>query len=147
MSKNIVALDYGRSRVGIAIASLELLLPLPKAVVVVKGLRPDAAVQKIVVVLRELDPSEIVIGMPLELSGREGPMGLEARQFGEAIASYMTDIKVSFLDERLSSKAADRLLKERGLRRKQRDQKSDLVAACQILNDFIGYRANSTQVF
>jgi len=144
MPKNIIALDYGRSRIGVAIASLELLLPLPKETLAVKGLSMDLAIQKTVAFLRDLDPAEIVIGMPLELSGREGPMGIEARRFGDGIARHMADVKISFLDERLSSKAADRLLRERGMRRKQRDQRSDLVAACQILSDFIGFRANGS---
>ncbi len=76
--------------------------------------------------------TEIVVGLPLQLDGREGESAGEARGFGAAVARA-TGIEVSYLDERLTTKQAERHLIAAGASRARRRQVGDQVAATLIL--------------
>jgi len=78
----------------------------------------------------------IVLGLPLELSGREGPAARKARGLAEWLAAA-TGRDVALWDERLSSVAASRALRARGLSAKQQRGKVDSVAAALLLTSFL----------
>lgn len=82
--------------------------------------------------VRELSVTEIVVGLPLQLDGREGDSAGEARGFGAAVGRE-TGIPVSYLDERLTTKQAERHLVATGTRRSRRREVGDQVAATLIL--------------
>lgn len=88
--------------------------------------------------IREIEPSEIVVGIPVRMDGTEGDMAREARRFGRALAEA-TDLPVVEWDERLSTARAEREILGSGLPRGRREEKglSDRVAASLILRGYL----------
>jgi len=80
--------------------------------------------------------SEIVLGLPLNMNGSEGPASKAVREFAEATAKIVS-LKITFWDERLSSKEASRVLIEGRMRRKKRKQHRDMLAAVIILQSYL----------
>jgi putative Holliday junction resolvase len=132
----VVFLDYGRARVGVAMSDPSGRIALPSPTVDVKRFRGQSAVEVVANQLRPLSIARIVVGLPLELSGREGPMAQEAKAFGQALGEQL-GLPVEFYDERLTSRLADQSLRMMGLKRQQRDRQSDQVAACQMLQEIL----------
>jgi putative Holliday junction resolvase len=132
-----VALDYGRRRIGVAISDPGRILATPHAVVEHRaGIRTPPA--ELIALLRDLEPAEILLGIPLNMDGSEGEMALESRRFGAGIREQL-EIPVIERDERLSSIEADRRLKDSGLPRGKRRQKGrrDMMAATVLLEDYL----------
>ncbi len=102
----------------------------PHSTVLRRADRKD--LDEIVRLVKELAVSEIVVGLPLRLDGQEGPAALEARGFGAAVARA-TGVRVGYLDERLTSKQAERHLISSGTKRNRRREIGDQVAATFIL--------------
>lgn len=86
--------------------------------------------------INEYEPTELVIGLPTGMSGREGPQAAEVREFAARLAEHLP-IPITFWDERLTSFAADQSLMESGYRSKQRKQRVDAVAASLILQGYL----------
>lgn len=82
--------------------------------------------------MRELSVTQIVVGLPLQMDGREGESAEEARGFGAAV-ERATGVAVSYLDERLTTRQAERHLIASGASRSRRRQVGDQVAATLIL--------------
>jgi len=81
-------------------------------------------------------PGEVVIGLPVNMDGTEGPRAKLVRAFGGRIAAK-TGRAVHFQDERLTSSAADWAMARTGLTYKQKKERRDALAAAAILDDFI----------
>ena len=111
MIGRVAAVDYGRRRVGLAICD-----PLG---LTVRGLptfvRVDGAdaVAGVAAVLREAQATRLVVGLPLHADGRPSEMSEEARRFGDALGAALR-LPVAYLDEGLSSWAAEDDLRARG---------------------------------
>ncbi len=132
----LVAIDYGRARIGIATTD-----PLQKIALPYKTLKTlkssEATAQLLVKELQALHPIEtIIIGLPLELSGKEGIMAKEVKVFAELLAKF-TPLPLTFWDERLTSQQADKSLRALELNRKERSRLVDTTAACHILQCFL----------
>jgi putative Holliday junction resolvase len=84
-------------------------------------------------------PSVIVVGLPIGLSGREGPAAESARVFGEEVASR-TGVPVEYVDERFTTRTAEDALLEGGVRRARRRTTVDKVAASVILQQYLQRR-------
>ncbi len=82
------------------------------------------------------DVKKFIIGLPLHLSGHESDMSAEARKFATFLESE-TKIPVEFIDERLTSKTAEGLLKEGEMKRKKRCDFIDTLAATLILQTYL----------
>jgi putative Holliday junction resolvase len=89
--------------------------------------------------VRDLSISRIVVGLPLQLDGGEGDAAAEARAFGAAVARA-TALEVTYLDERLTTKQAERHLIASGASRARRRQVGDQVAATLILQQVLAMR-------
>lgn len=129
----IVALDYGRRRIGVAVSDPGRVLASPHSVVAngsPASSPPDALLQAI----EEIGPARIVVGVPLEMDGSPGEMAREAREFGGRLAAR-TGLPVEEWDERLTSAQASRILLEAEPRRSRRRRKGrlDRTAAAVIL--------------
>jgi putative Holliday junction resolvase len=87
---------------------------------------------------REQGPprGQIVIGLPVNMDGSEGPRAKVVRAFSERIA-HRTGYAVHLQDERLSSSDADWAMARSGLTRQQKKQRRDALAAAAILRDFL----------
>lgn len=136
----IVALDYGRRRIGVAVSDPGRVLASPHSTIEHRapvGEPPGALLD----LLRQLEPAEVLIGIPLNMDGSEGAMVVEARKLGTRIGELL-GLPVTERDERLSSVEADRRIRESGLSRARRRAKGrrDMVAAAVLLEDFLAER-------
>lgn len=81
----------------------------------------------------------LVAGLPVGLSGREGPQAAVVREFAEALAGEV-DVPLEYWDERLSTAVAERTLIAGGTRRNKRKEKIDAVAAAVILQGYLDHQ-------
>ncbi len=143
MKTRIVGIDYGTARIGIAISDESKIIAFPlKTIRAEKKLELTA--QKLIKEL-EIDMDEkgyqieaIVIGLPLMMSGKIGPMADEVKHLVE-ILEKITDFKICLLDERLTSVRAERSLLESSMTRKKRTKFVDTVSAVIILQDYLNH--------
>ena len=141
MHARILAIDYGRARHGLAVSDGLGLAghPLP-ALQRGKGPRDLAELRR---VIDEHDVRRLVVGLPLNMDGSEGPMAAEARAFAQGLEREF-GLPVLLEDERLSTDAADSLLREGGLRPSERKALRDSVAAAVILRSVLDREAGGS---
>lgn len=128
----IAAIDFGLKRIGLAVSDKGRKMALP--VGVVEG--GKKAVQNIRAALPLKEVDLILIGLPVEMSGKKGPMAAVVEEFAKMLEAALS-IPVKLIDERLSSKGADASLKEISLNRKERSEKIDMVAATLLLQMYL----------
>jgi putative Holliday junction resolvase len=136
--ERILAIDYGRVRHGLAVSDALGMAshPLP-ALQRVSAERDLASLKR---VIDERDVRRLVIGLPLNMDGSEGPMAKEVRAYAELLASGL-GLAVEFEDERLSTDEAEAFLSQAGLRPSDRRKLRDSVAAAVILSSVLERRA------
>lgn len=137
MPGRIMAVDYGRRRIGIAASDPLRIISKPRCVVDA-GSPPDRPTQELLDLVGELEPRVIVVGIPLNMDGTEGEMALEARKFALQLGSA-TGVQIVDRDERLSSVEAERTIHELGLPKKKRQDPGlrDMIAAAILLDDYM----------
>jgi putative pre-16S rRNA nuclease len=130
----ILAVDYGRVRLGLAVSDALGMAshPLPA----LRRRSPEADLAALRAVLAERDVRRLVVGLPLNMDGSEGPMAAEARAFGTWL-SGATSLPVEYEDERLSTEEAEDFLRTAGLRPSDRKKLRDSVAAAVILRSVL----------
>jgi len=129
-----IGIDYGSKRVGVAISDGLGLTAQPLEVV------PRArVVARILELVAEYGAETVVMGLPTGLSGGEGVSAKEARSLAKELESV--DLAVEFMDERFTSRMAEDVLLESGMKRKQRRDTVDKVAAAIILQGYLDRRA------
>jgi putative Holliday junction resolvase len=129
-----LGIDYGTVRIGIALSDPCSVIASPLKTV--KAEPEKNAVMEIAEICSDKSVEEIVIGLPLHMNGDEGESAEGARKLGDAIESQ-TQLKVNYIDERLSTVSADKALSEGNVRGKKRKAKVDSVAAAIILQTFL----------
>lgn len=107
---HILALDYGRARIGLAIAAAGSGLPQPLATL--DRINRNEDMRRIREVVREHGVRQIVVGLPLRLDGTRGEMAEEAARFARRIHKEL-GLPVEMVDERLTSWEAERQLEEK----------------------------------
>lgn len=134
--KRFISVDWGGRRIGFARSDPLGMFAYPLKVIT----RPHDLEKSCVILLEELKThlplDGIILGLPLQLSGNESPGSLEIRK----IALFLEEQKlcpIHLIDERLSSKMANTLLKESGMSRKARSKIEDASAAAIILQSFL----------
>jgi putative Holliday junction resolvase len=90
--------------------------------------------------MKEHEVAALVIGLPLNMDGSEGPRCQSVRQFAKNLLA-MADINICFWDERLSTVVAERALLEADMSRKKRGEVVDKVAAAYILQGLLDHLA------
>ena len=85
---------------------------------------------------------EIVLGLPLHLSGEQSEMSENCLRFKEDLLKEDPTLKIEMMDERLSSVTANNTISMRGMNHEQRKQNVDKIAACVILDTYIRMREN-----
>jgi putative Holliday junction resolvase len=132
----VLGLDLGEKRIGLAVSDEDARIAFPAGVLVRKSERQDfAALRKLV---EERGIGRAVVGLPLHMSGRAGPQAEAARAFAATLAEK-AGIPVDTLDERWTSVAAERSLRETGRRTIERHGKGvvDEVAATLLLGAYL----------
>ncbi len=135
----VLGVDLGEKRIGLAISDPEERIALPAGAIQAKGREKDLAA--LCALARERDVGSVVVGLPIHMSGREGPEAKRARSFAEALAQR-SGLPVSTLDERWTSIAAERALAEEATsaRRRKRQRKEgtvDALAATLLLRTWL----------
>lgn len=138
----IVALDIGTVRIGIATSDIMEIIASPHSVYRRKNMAAD--VEEISKLISELGAGKVVIGLPLKLDGSEGSSVTMAKDFGEALKTKIS-AEIVYVDERLSTVSAERVLIESGMRREKRKDKIDSVAATFILQTYLDRLANKNK--
>lgn len=123
----LLGLDYGTKRVGVAISDTSRLIASPFAVV-----EASATLSALDEILATEEVDAIVVGLPLSLSGEEGPSAVAARKFGRKVAEH-TGLEVMLVDERFTTKVAEEALIAGGVRRAKRRDIRDKMAATVML--------------
>lgn len=130
----IMALDYGEVRIGVAMTDLMRLIASPYETYVRKDLNAD--ISHICSLIRDNSVKTVVVGLPLNMDGTEGERAQKTREFVDLLKTQ-TNVDFVFQDERLSSVSAEEILLEGGMKRKDRKQNIDKVAAAIILESFL----------
>jgi putative holliday junction resolvase len=128
--KPLLSIDYGCKKLGIAISTPDHHLPMPLQIITSESEKKK--LQEITTITKEKDICAIVVGLPINMDGTKSGQTLLAEKFTEKLANR-TNLAIFMQDERLTSKAADNLLKNFGIKRKDRNSKDDLAAASMIL--------------
>ncbi|MGH7915556.1 MAG: Holliday junction resolvase RuvX [Candidatus Binataceae bacterium] len=131
----VAGIDFGRKRVGLAITDGQVAYPLG----IVERRSLDHDLEVIRSRLAERGVSLIVVGLPLNMDGTEGPSARAARSFAEHLGSA-TGLAVEMFDERLTSFEAEERLKEASASRKAKNASRDAVAAVVILEGWLESR-------
>lgn len=126
----IAGLDLGTETIGIAVSDLGHRLATPRPVLKRRKFTLDA--EALLDMLAKERASAIVIGLPINMDGSEGPRAQATRAFVRNMAPK-TDLPFIFWDERLSTVAAERALIDMDVSRKRRAQRIDSAAAAFIL--------------
>jgi putative holliday junction resolvase len=136
----VLGIDFGTKRIGLALSdpTATIAQPLPT---LARRAGKRAPVQALADLVRAQDVAEIVIGLPLALSGEETDWTTEVRDFGAKLAQR-SGVSVSFLDERMTSVQAEKTVRSLGLKRSEREQKTrvDAAAALLILQAYLDRR-------
>jgi len=88
-----------------------------------------------VALVEEHEVVEVVVGLPRTMRGTDGAAVVAARSYGTALADRIAPIPVVYVDERLTTVSAEKILIERGVRGRRRRQVIDQVAATRILQN------------
>lgn len=137
----VMAIDYGDARTGVAISDATGLLA--GFTTVVHGYRQEAVAQEIARLAKAHGAERIVLGLPRNMDGTEGPRAELCREFG-ALLKEETGLEVAMWDERRTTVDAHRILTETGNRGKKRKEKVDAVAATLILEGYLGFLRSSS---
>lgn len=135
--KRLAALDYGSRRIGVALSDPTGTIAYPLTTLSRRiGKRPPWA--ELTQLLQQYEVAEVVIGLPLDLSGAEGEWAAEVRDFGEQV-ERRTSLPVHWVDERLSSVRAERAVRGMGLKKSDREDRGrvDATAAAMILESYL----------
>jgi putative Holliday junction resolvase len=144
---SILGIDYGRARIGLALADIETALPRPLATL--ERINRNEDMRRLREFVRDHAVREIVVGLPLRLDGSRGEMAEEATRFGDRVRKQL-GVPVEMVDERLTSWEAERLLEEQAgkifhddaktshkKRRESNRASVDAMAAAVILKEYL----------
>ena len=138
----IMGLDYGSKTVGVAVSDPLLLTAQGLEIIRRKSenkLRQTyARIEELAV---EYEVEKFGVGLPKNMNATEGERAEKSREFADALFRR-TGIEVVMWDERLTTVAADKTMMEAGIRREQRKEYVDAIAAGFILQGYLDYLRN-----
>jgi putative Holliday junction resolvase len=136
--KPILAIDFGRVRIGLAISDELQLLAHPLETIAAS----KEAVSRIAVIVRERKIDKVIVGIPRRMSGEIGAAATEALTFVERLRAVLP-CEVITWDERLSTVAANRALQEAGKKTRATRPYIDQVAAQLILQAYLDHQSST----
>lgn len=126
----LLGLDPGTKTIGVALSDRRRSIATARRVI--RRKKPAADMAELLALIEEHGACGIVLGLPLNMDGSEGPRAQSARAFARNLAARMA-MPIVLWDERLSTVAAERALLEADASRKRRSEVIDAVAAAYIL--------------
>ncbi|MCR8655770.1 Holliday junction resolvase RuvX [Paenibacillus endoradicis] len=130
----VMGLDYGDRRIGVAIS--DAFRWTAQGLTVVETRRDGGELDRLVEIALENEVSEVVVGLPKNMNGTIGPRGEICKAFAQQIGEKL-GLPVHLWDERLTTVAAERTLKEAEISLKKRKQVIDKMAATLILQNYL----------
>ncbi|MDO4815530.1 MAG: Holliday junction resolvase RuvX [Bacillota bacterium] len=131
----IMGIDFGDARTGLAVSD-EMNILVGEAWTLNEW-NPDVVAERIIAEAKTRGIQRLVLGLPKNMDGTEGPRAEKCREFGEKLKS-MTDIELVMWDERRSSIEAHAILHANGKKEKKHRKTVDAVAASLILEGYLG---------
>jgi putative holliday junction resolvase len=135
-----LGIDVGKVRVGVAICDPDGILATP----LVTLARGQGDLSRLAGLVREHAAIEVIVGLPVNLAGREGPAALDTRKYVESLAQVIAPVPIHLSDERMSTVVASRRLSERGVRGRRQRAVVDQAAAVEILQVWLDSRRRRT---
>ena len=136
----ILALDFGERRIGVAATDPLGLMAQPLTVIERESLAQDIA--KIGEIVRRRGAERIVLGLPLNMNGTEGPPAKRAKRFAARLKREL-GLEIELWDERLTTVEAEQVLLAADRSRAERRRRKDEVAAAVILEDYLAAKRRS----
>ena len=133
----IMGIDYGDARTGIAIS--DLLCTIVGSTTVIHSRRADKTLVEICRLVKENQIGEIVMGLPKNMDGSEGPRAQLCREFARQVEEA-TGLAVKLWDERRTTVEAHNILSQHNYHGKKRKDTVDAVAASLILEGYLAFR-------
>ncbi len=119
---------------GLAVADDQTMIVSPAGTIEAAG--QARQIELIVEAVKTHEPDALVVGLPLNMDGSEGPAAAAARNLADALAGQL-GISVHLADERQTSEAADQKMQRSGLTYKAKKARRDALAAAAILERFL----------
>ena len=135
----VMGIDYGDARTGIAIS--DLLCSIVGTTTVIHSRRQDKTLEEIKKLIASEGVTELVMGLPKNMDGTEGPRAQLCREFA-ATVEQETGLPVALWDERRTTVEAHNILNEHNYHGKKRKNTVDAVAASLILEGYLAFRKN-----
>ena len=135
--KRIMGIDYGDARTGVAIS--DLMCSIVGSTCVVPSRNKEKAMADIIRIARENEVGEIVVGLPKNMDGTEGPRAELCRAFAEELR-LASGLPVAMWDERRTTVEAHNILSQHNYHGQKRKNTVDAVAAALILEGYLAFR-------
>ncbi|MGC4190203.1 MAG: Holliday junction resolvase RuvX [Thermomicrobiales bacterium] len=132
MPGRMLGLDLGERRIGVAISDEMGMIASPLTMVPRQG--PVAV--EVRALIERYGIVQVVVGLPVGLSGREGPQAAAIRAYAESLRAALA-VPLDFWDERMTTSIAEQHLIASGVRREKRKQQVDAVAAAVMLQGYL----------
>tara|TARA_B100000530_G_C15742446_1_gene402242 strand:+ start:176 stop:586 length:411 start_codon:yes stop_codon:yes gene_type:complete len=129
-----LALDIGNKRIGVAVSDITGLYAFPLTTIFRKNISND--IEKLYQLIIEQEANELIIGLPLLLSGEEGAQVRLVKSFVNLLNKKI-DIPIYYIDERYSTVQAEDKLMNAGIRPSKNQKKIDSAAAAIILQSYL----------
>jgi putative Holliday junction resolvase len=139
MKDRLIGLDVGDKTIGVAVSDPLMITAQGVTTIERIGARKDC--DKIIEYIKEYDAKTVVCGLPLMLDGSDSPQTEKVRAFAELLQNKMRSSAIKaelvFMDERFTTKIAESVMMETGMKRKERKEFVDKQAAVIILQSYI----------
>lgn len=129
-----LGIDHGGKRIGLAVSDPAGRVALPAGTLESRGVERDLAAIRRVVEARQVE--RIVVGLPIHMDGRPGRQAEAARAFAERLAGEL-GLPVDTMDERWTTREAERALRATGRKGKKKREVIDSVAAAILLRAYL----------
>ena len=137
-----IAIDVGDVRIGVAVSDPAGMIATPVETVAAG----KQAMDRLAAIVAEFEPVECVVGLPLSLSGREGPAAVKVRVFAGQLAERISPVPIRLFDERMSTITADSLLRHSAKSGAKKRSVIDQAAATVILQTALDTERTSGSV-
>lgn len=124
-----LALDWGKARIGVAASDPGGILAHPVETVPAGPI----ALRRIAALVAEYEPLELVLGLPRNLAGREGPAAVAMREVAATLGASLPGVPIRLVDERLTTVSASRQLASAGRNTRRQRSVIDQAAAVALL--------------
>lgn len=130
MPARCLGIDYGTKRIGLAVNNvLGIVAPLDFIE------NNSEKIKKLGQIIQERAIQKMILGLPVALSGQEELAAQNVRKFAAELARL--NLPIEFIDERLSTASAHKMMLQYGMAEKERRTKVDSLAACILLEDYL----------